>query len=352
MRIIGMNISQVLKLPIHAAQIFTGAKSFEKNTLLGSARLNRYGLHVKRVEWAMKMASWRRKKLAKHISKEHMAQYQADGFVMVENFLPENLFREVQAEVARDDFSRYDMRQGRTVTRRVSLDDQDIKDKPGLSAAKNDSGLLNLVRYVASYGGQPYIGLQIVLAEADEKKAADPQVSLHSDTFHPTAKCWLFLQDVNEDDGPFCYVKSSHKVSPQRYAWEKQISENIDEIDNKYSARGSMRISEAELAELGYPEPTKMVVKANTLVVADTHGFHARCYSPKPTTRIEIYGSLRRNPFIPYVGLHLPSLFFLRGRMNSLVVDGLSLLEKLKIRGNPWRYIGRGKVDEWPLPKR
>jgi hypothetical protein len=47
---------------------------------------------------------------------------------------------------------------------------------------------------------------------------------------------------------------------------------------------------------MGLPEPVRFAVPANTLVIGDTYGFHAR--SPavgKPAFRIEIYASLRRN---------------------------------------------------------
>ena len=44
-----MRILQALKLPLYAAQIFSGANSFQKNPILGSRWLNARGLHVKRV---------------------------------------------------------------------------------------------------------------------------------------------------------------------------------------------------------------------------------------------------------------------------------------------------------------
>lgn len=339
---------QALKMPLYFAQIFTGAKSFEKNPILGSQWLNKKGLHRRRVKIAMQVADWRRGKLASAISPDQIAQYKENGFVVAENFLPPDVFKQVLAEINADDFLRHDMLQGQTVTRRASLDSCELETKPGLKAAKNDKRLTDLIRYVASHGGQPFISLQIVMALPGAKEKADPQVSLHSDTFHPTAKCWLFLKDVGVDDGPFCYVKSSHLVNEQRYDWENAISQNVSKVGNKYSARGSMRVSQSELADMQYPEPTKMIVKANTLVVADTHGFHARCFSPNSTTRIEIYGSLRRNPFLPYIGLHPLSLPFLRERTNKMVVDGLTVLQKYKIRANPWKAEGRGKVDEWP----
>ncbi len=49
---------------------------------------------------------------------------------------------------------------------------------------------------------------------------------------------------------------------------------------------------------------------ANTLVVADTCGFHARGPSAGPTCRVEIWAYSRTNPFIPWVA---PDLWRLGG---------------------------------------
>ena len=38
-------------------------------------------------------------------------------------------------------------------------------------------------------------------------------------------------------------------------------------------------------------------VAADTLIVADTSGFHARAASPQASVRVEIYASSRRRPF-------------------------------------------------------
>jgi hypothetical protein len=52
-----------------------------------------------------------------------------------------------------------------------------------------------------------------------------------------------------------------------------------------------------DLERLGLGPAMKLVVPANTLVVADTHGFHARTPSLRQTLRMEIYGTLRGNPY-------------------------------------------------------
>jgi hypothetical protein len=48
-------------------------------------------------------------------------------------------------------------------------------------------------------------------------------------------------------------------------------------------------------------------VPANTLVVADTCGFHARAASDRPTLRVEIWAYSRRSPFLPWTGFDLLS---------------------------------------------
>ena len=80
------------------------------------------------------------------------------------------------------------------------------------------------------------------------------------------------------------------------------------------SARGSLRVSRTALRRMGYPEPRVFAVKKNTLVVADTSGFHARGASRHPSTRIEIWGYGRRNPFLPWTGWDLQGLPGLKGR--------------------------------------
>ena len=340
-----MHPVDVLKLPFHAAQIATGAKSFQANPILGSRRLNERGLHTARVKLAMRMAEHRRAALGRHVSSDVRDQYGANGFVRIEGFLPDSVFTAVQREIE-EDFERFDMIQGGTITRRAMIDVRDLHERPGLRAARGDPRLAPIIRYVASVGGEPLSTLQIVLAQPSVD--ADPQTVLHSDTFHPTAKAWLFLHDVGEEDGPFAYVPGSHRMTPQRLAWEHDVAANADAIENRYAARGSLRVAADELLSLGYGEPRRMVVSANTLVVADTHGFHARSPSAKPTTRVEIYSSLRRNPFVPWTGGHVASIPPIAARTNALTTSGLGRLSKLGLRKSPWLARGLGPIREWP----
>jgi hypothetical protein len=131
----------------------------------------------------------------------------------------------------------------------------------------------------------------------------DPQAALHADTFHPTAKLWLFLTDVGPDDGPFIFVPGSHQLNKQRLEWEYRQSISARDDCRHHHSLGSFRIDAAELKALGYADPIIMAVPANTLVIANTFGFHQRAPSLRSTVRVELHGGLRRNPFIPWNGL-------------------------------------------------
>ena len=54
---------------------------------------------------------------------------------------------------------------------------------------------------------------------------------------------------------------------------------------------GAFRITKPELARLRTAKPKRFAVPANTLVVGDTYGFHARRRSTRPSCRIEIWAS-------------------------------------------------------------
>ncbi|MEO1328197.1 MAG: phytanoyl-CoA dioxygenase, partial [Pseudomonadota bacterium] len=77
------------------------------------------------------------------------------------------------------------------------------------------------------------------------------------------------------------------------------------DLPDRLSQRGSLRATEEDLREMGCREPIRFAVPANTLVIADTNGFHRRGHSPKPSHRVAIYASSRSNPFNPWPGLPL-----------------------------------------------
>lgn len=92
--------SSWLLAPVHAAALFSAAKSFCGKPILGSNALNRASLHVTRVRLAAAMAAARRCRLEHLLSKKDVADFRRDGFVLKPDDLPALSFRDLQAEVA------------------------------------------------------------------------------------------------------------------------------------------------------------------------------------------------------------------------------------------------------------
>jgi hypothetical protein len=339
-----MNAAQILKTPLYALQVATGAKSFAGNPILGSERLDRRGLHVKRCEMADRMAWNRRARMEHLVEADDRAAFARDGFVLERDFLAPDLYAAVCEEARAHTALCQEMRQGRAVTRRVTLDEADRSVLPHCRAAVADPRFDGVVRYVASHNARPLYYLQSIIADPDRGEE-DPQTSLHLDTFHPIAKAWLFLQDVGEDDGPFQFVPGSHLFDARRRAWEYDQSLAASVAENRYHSRGSFRAGPEDLERMGLPQPRRMAVPGNTLVVADTHAFHGRTPSPKPTIRIELYATLRRNPFSLGIGPDPLAAPWVRDRPAALLHRAMEVSEKLGLRGNSWPLRGPKRMD-------
>jgi hypothetical protein len=293
------------RAPWWTLAILTGAKSFFDNPILASRRLNRLGLHLWRKRMAHALADRRRARLGRHVDAEVRAQFDRDGFVILPNLLPEAEFRALQADLLGSELESRAHQQGDTITRRVSVGPAVLRRFPTLAALLDSPRWNGILNYVASSGNAPLYYIQTIVGGVDAN-LPDPQVHLHSDTFHPSMKAWLFLTDVADDGRPLTYVAGSHRMTPERAAWEQNKVLNIDVAD-RLSQRGSLRIETHELALIGLPEPTRFVVPANTLVVVDTSGFHARADSDHLTLRVELWAYSRRTPFLPWAGGHFMS---------------------------------------------
>ncbi len=314
------------RAPFWLLALATGAKSFADNPILGSRRLNRAGLHVKRKQFALALARWRRARLAKFLPPDLRDQFDRDGFIVITNFLPDDDFLRLQASLLASEFDCREHQQGDTFTRRVAVGPALLGRVPQLAALLDSARWKGVMAYVASTRSTPLYYIQTIAAGVVEG-LPDPQQHLHSDTFHPSLKAWLFLTDVPDDGRPLTYVAGSHRLTPERAAWEQRKTTTVMAIADRLSQRGSLRVEHEELPGLGLPPPTRFSVPANTLVAIDTCGFHARAASDRPTLRVEIWAYSRRSPFLPWTGGHLLSwrpIAIRRAEWLGAVVDWLA----------------------------
>jgi hypothetical protein len=327
---------RALMSPFWAAQLFSGASSFVDNPVLGSPRLNELGLHAWRAQLAHRLAAERRSRLAARVSAADRAAFERDGFVVKPDFLPPDAFADLVAQVEAYRGPGRETVQGDALTRRIALEPSALARLPAARDLLKNAAWRDLIDYVGSARAEPVHYLQTVLTRV-EQTPPDPQMSLHSDTFHPTVKAWLFLTDVAEDAAPLTYVPGSHRLTPERLAWERRVSVAAANSTCPLTARGAFRINEAELPQLKLPPPRRLAVPANTLVVADTFGFHARGPSTGPTRRVEIWAYGRRNPFAPLAGLDLWGFTGLASRRAPLYWWMRDELERMNVAPNVWK---------------
>jgi hypothetical protein len=339
-----MKATDLLKAPLWLAGLAGSAKSFRKNPLIGNAALNERGLHRERVSLAWRMAERRRAALAPGVKPEHREAFDRDGFIVIPDYLPRDAFDRLVASLRTTPLPAREMRQGQAVTRMIPLGPSVLAGLPEVRRVVEDRSVSNAIRYAASTAGAPVWFVQTVIAEPD-RGGLDPQTEVHADTFHPTAKMWFFLQDVGDDDGPFMYVPGSHRLTPGRLEWEYRTSLTAREDKRHHHAHGSFRVRPDELAAMGFPQPRRMTVKANTVVIADTFGFHARTPSPKPTLRMEVHAYLRQAPFWPYASRGLRSLPGIAERQLDFYLAWSDLQKRAFKANQVWKPVGNVTAD-------
>lgn len=343
---IAARVKALFLLPIWLVQLATSAKSFLDHPLIGSRRLNRMGLHRTRAAIADAMCRFRRRRLARHVRQDWREAFDRDGFVAIENAVPPAEFAALRNAILGYEAPAREMRQGDAITRRMAIDPAMLEAIPELRRFLARRDVTALFHYVASFRIAPLHYVQTIVSHCGGDEP-DPQETLHADSFHSSMKAWLFLNPVRTEDGPFTYVRGSHRFTNERLEWEYRRSLADPRSIDRLSARGSPRIAEGDLAAMKLGPAEALAVPANTLVVADTGGFHARGAATRAGERVEIWSYARRNPFLPWLGgdpLSLPRIAERRVGWLWAFRDRFE-----KHIGQPWQPVGnRRPVDGEP----
>ena len=283
----------ILKPLMLVVGVFSTAKSFRRSPVIGSRILNTLGLHVFRAFLAHSIMNVRTWVFGWSVPAEDRKAYREAGIIVKPDFLDPETFARVRDEVFAYDARVREFIEGDAITRRALFDDGDAGKTPATLELEHHKPLARLMA-MSSGGAPPVWSVECVI-----HGAGDPQTTLHSDTFHPSAKCWLYLEDVTEAEGPFVFTPGSHRLTWRRIKWEYKRSRIARGLEDGHSEHGSFRADPADIAEIGLPEPRPYPVKANTLVVANTYGFHRRSVAPPGAMRRAIYAFARSNPFLP-----------------------------------------------------
>ncbi len=308
------------KWPVFLLALLTEAKSFRDNPIIGSRVLNRLGLHVIRVVIGHGVLRFRWLLLSPWIDREDRKSFYQQGYIVKENILGEKDLAAVK-EIFQENLPRFrQMRQGDTITHLLLLSPQQLCSTPELRTLIDNRIYLRLQRFVSGFFLLPWLHFLRIENGIRSNETEDPQKVIHADTFHPAMKSWLFLDPVTSDKGPFTYFPGSHKLTWHRLKWEYKRSIQAGNLKDGYSEKGSFRAYPEDIEELQLAAPKEFTVPANTLVIANTFGFHCRGKAEPGATRDAIWGSGWRAPFLP---LPLPDGRWMRELFHYMMIKFL-----------------------------
>lgn len=256
---------------------------------VGSVLENRLGLQVFRL--IGKHVAWRlRSRSTDSYIRQYLNTLERDGVLVIPDFLPEEDFQRVKREhdSAKSEMTFGSFREieyGRLQVANFDLNG-DKSHMPAIRKCLQENPLiLKLASAVIrrEIKSNPSIRISVYRKVSDTAPDNDIENVLHADLHAPTVKAFYYLDDVDENNGAFVYVKGSHRLTLNRIRHEYSISVRTAKLNrgdevapNLLAERGTNAravISEKQVGEL---EETPICGKANTLVIANNMGFHRR----------------------------------------------------------------------------
>jgi hypothetical protein len=256
---------------------------------VGPPWVNRLGYQVFRTLY--RRAAWRVRSLpVAGETSEWVQVLERDGCVAIPDFLPAPAFEEVRREYLRSRESlQYD---------RINIEDNDVVEEmadihrypesfPIIRATVVENVVMRSI--VAGALHRP-MGVRPRAWVKHWYKASTPQTPsgldghvmgvnyLHADVHYPTFKAFLYLSDTDESNGAFTYALGSHRLTLARLAFEYESSVQVAvkrrDDPNLPKYYGILKSPSEEQCRRMNVDCTSVVGKANTLIIANTHGFH------------------------------------------------------------------------------
>lgn len=258
-----------------------------------SKLLNRLGIQVARTvgaDAAIRLRRWPAP--SDPVVAEAVASVRRDGFAVIEDLLTDEELARVEAAAARAladpevPVANVDNGGVQVAVRWRSQMPEDVRSDLDLFFGHPTVlALGGATEHIAMQPGSGRCTLQHQRVVSD---APDLEAQIHSDTFQPTHKMWLYLTDVTPEDGPLAFYPGSQRLTAHALAGTYRESVGANQ--------GSRRISEKELTTSRWQLRT-FPARRNTLVIANTHGYHGRAQGEPGGERLALNIELRSDPF-------------------------------------------------------
>lgn len=193
-------LKKTLMTPVWLVQLLSTAKSFEAHPIIGNRVLNKMGLHVVRVVLAHAVMGFRMWLLSGQVTPKDRAFFRKNGYLLKTNFLDNDTFKQLEQEARNYTGETREGRQGDTLTQRAVMSPEKRAAVPAIAKLLDSSELAKLAHFTAGHLRAPFYYIETVKNHHTEGEK-DPQKVFHTDTFHPTMKCWFFIDQVTMDNG-------------------------------------------------------------------------------------------------------------------------------------------------------
>jgi hypothetical protein len=212
-----------------------------------------------------------------------------DGVVAIPNFLPDDIFRSIRDEYERS-FSelRYEVwvvEDNSVVENMIDLSFYPGHMKITEAALVENVSLRTIVAGALRRPVGPTPRVWSKRWHRSEKPLKPRALGhvigsnyLHADVHYPTFKAFYYLNDVDESNGAFVFAIGSHRMTPARLAYEYESSVRASKLrltaESAEVPAGLARLPTERQLERMKIRCRSINGKANTLVIANTQGFH------------------------------------------------------------------------------
>jgi hypothetical protein len=253
----------------------------------GSVNANRLGLQLARIA-TLRANWWSRKQRADDDLRPHVEAFERNGVLVLENFLSPDVFAALQSECHRaweEGLFELEVKDDGVTEGNLPIrQHRDRMSSTWEALAENDF----LKRLGAALIRRPVLEKMNIEARfTTESKDAPPPSRLtgvnylHADVHFPSAKAWLYVNDIGEENGAFVYARGSQRMTPARLAYEYDVSVRVAKakrdksIYREVAGNVVMLPTERQLRAMRIAESV-IAGRQNTLVFADISGFHRR----------------------------------------------------------------------------
>ena len=273
-------------------------KNPSKNLLLSNLKYNDFGLYISRCIYAENYINSKFEKYRKE--NEYFNKYLEDGYLVIENFLPENDFSLIETDFNNIVKNTNLYSDGGFGLKKIFYNNL----SQNIINFYHNEKLIELLKLCSfDLEGKDIKNNQRNYIEilSHIKTSDDPQKVWHVDTFHPTCKWWFYTKDILDKDlGPLEYVKGSHKNTFEKLKYEHETINHV--LNNRLECfgtkAGSIRFFNSNLVkQLGFKDEDfkKLFYKKNTLIITNNRGIHRRGHGKIAATRYSLSSSLRFN---------------------------------------------------------